>query len=50
MSHASIQTTLERYGHLMPGVRQGEANGPDRLVVGSGGDVSKSGSRQLEGV
>jgi len=37
MGHASIQTTLDRYGHLMPDVHRAEANKLDRLVFGSAG-------------
>jgi hypothetical protein len=38
MGHASIQTTLDRYGHLMPDVHRAEATKLDRLVFGSAGD------------
>ena len=34
LGHASIQTTLDRYGHLMPDVHQAEARKLDRLVFG----------------
>jgi integrase len=32
LGHASIQTTLDRYGHLMPQLHQAEAQKLDRLV------------------
>jgi hypothetical protein len=35
-SHASIQTTLDRYGHLMPDIHEAEARKLDRLVFGDG--------------
>ena len=38
MGHASIQTTLDRYGHLMPDLHRAEASKLDRLVFGSEGD------------
>src|SRR5215475_1227619 len=34
MGHASIQTTLDRYGHLMPEMHEAEARKLDRLVFG----------------
>jgi len=37
MGHASIQTTLDRYGHLMPDVHRAETTKLDRLVFGSAG-------------
>ena len=37
MGHASIQTTLDRYGHLMPDVHRAEASKLDRLVFGPAG-------------
>ena len=37
LGHASIQTTLDRYGHLMPDVHQAEARKLDRLVFGEPG-------------
>ena len=36
LGHASIQTTLDRYGHLMPEIHQAEARKLDRLVFGDG--------------
>jgi integrase len=36
LGHASIQTTLDRYGHLMPDVHAAEARKLDRLVFGDG--------------
>jgi hypothetical protein len=36
LGHASIQTTLDRYGHLMPEAHAAEARKLDRLVFGSG--------------
>jgi Phage integrase family len=36
LGHASIQTTLDRYGHLMPQIHEAEARKLDRLVFGSG--------------
>lgn len=35
LGHASIQTTLDRYGHLMPQVHQAEARKLDQLVFGN---------------
>jgi hypothetical protein len=32
LGHASIQTTLDRYGHLMPQLHQAEAQKLDQLV------------------
>ena len=32
LGHASIQTTLDRYGHLMPQIHEAEARKLDRLV------------------
>ncbi len=34
LGHASIQTTLDRYGHLMPQLHQAEAQKLDQLVFG----------------
>jgi len=34
LGHASIQTTLDRYGHLMPQLHQAEAQKLDHLVFG----------------
>ena len=34
LGHASIQTTLDRYGHLMPEMHEAEARKLDRLVFG----------------
>jgi len=34
LGHASIQTTLDRYGHLMPDAHAAEARKLDRLVFG----------------
>jgi integrase len=34
LGHASIQTTPDRYGHLMPEIHQAEARKLDRLVFG----------------
>jgi len=36
LGHASIQTTLDRYGHLMPDMHEAEARKLDRLVFGPG--------------
>ena len=36
LGHASIQTTLDRYGHLMPELHEAEARKLDRLVFGPG--------------
>src|SRR5947199_6041691 len=36
LGHASIQTTLDRYGHVMPEIHQAEARKLDRLVFGDG--------------
>jgi len=35
LGHASIQTTLDRYGHLMPEMHEAEARKLDRLVFGT---------------
>jgi integrase len=35
LGHASIQTTLDRYGHLMPELHAAEARKLDRLVFGA---------------
>ena len=41
LGHASIQTTLDRYGHLMPEIHGAEARKLDRLEFGEGpGDVT----------
>jgi integrase len=37
LGHASIQTTLDRYGHLMPDANAAEAQKLDRLVFGDNG-------------
>jgi integrase len=37
LGHASIQTTLDRYGHLMPDAHAAEARKLDRLVFGEDG-------------
>ena len=37
LGHASIQTTLDRYGHLMPDAHAAEARKLDRLVFGETG-------------
>jgi len=34
LGHASIQTTLDRYGHLMPDAHAAEARKLDQLVFG----------------
>ena len=34
LGHASIQTTLDRYGHLMPEMHEAEARKLDKLVFG----------------
>ena len=34
LGHASIQTTLDRYGHLMPQMHEAEAQKLDQLVFG----------------
>jgi integrase len=36
LGHASIQTTLDRYGHLMPQIHEAEARKLDRLVFDEG--------------
>jgi len=36
LGHASIQTTLDRYGHLTPQIHEAEARKLDRLVFGHG--------------
>jgi integrase len=62
LGHASIQTTLDRYGHLMPDAHAAEARKLDRLVFGETGRASaarvtadalqrlQNGSRDDEGV
>jgi integrase len=61
LGHASIQTTLDRYGHLMPDAHAAEARKLDRLVFGDNGrrvpDVVgdavqrvQNGCRKVEGV
>ncbi len=35
LGHASVQTTLDRYGHLMPQLHQVEAQKLDQLVFGN---------------
>jgi integrase len=52
MGHASIQTTLDRYGHLMPDVHRAEASKLDRLVFGSavdepGAEAAADGSKTV---
>ena len=52
MGHASIQTTLDRYGHLMPDVHRAEASKLDRLVFGSegggrGAEAAEDGSKTV---
>ena len=49
LGHASIQTTLDRYGHLMPDVHQTEARKLDRLVFGStSGAIEATGTPATE--
>jgi integrase len=43
LGHASIQTTLDRYGHLMPDAHAGEARKLDRLVFGQNGHYGVDG-------
>ena len=59
LGHASIQTTPDRYGHLMPDAHAAEARKHDRLVFGDAprgkwfGDAAQrrqNGSRNDEGV
>lgn len=40
LGHASIQTTLDRYGHLMPDIHAAEAGKLDRLVFGDRAGIS----------
>src|SRR5262245_49322243 len=40
LGHASIQTTLDRYGHLMPEMHEAEARKLDKLVFGEPRDVA----------
>src|SRR5262252_7816228 len=40
LGHDSIQTTLDRYGHLMPDMHEAEARKLDRLVFGDRGHDS----------
>jgi len=47
LGHASIQTTLDRYGHLMPEMHAAEARKLDRLVFGTlagPGETTSAGS------
>ena len=44
LGHASIQTTLDRYGHLMPDVHAAEARKLDRLVFDKTGGRDSGGS------
>ena len=49
LGHASIQTTLDRYGHLMPQLHQAEAQKPTiwSFVPGDGaGPAAHSGTRR----
>ena len=52
LGHASIQTTLDRYGHLMPEMHQTEARKLDRLVFGQHplgtGDAPDAGGESSE--
>jgi len=62
LGHASIQTTLDRYGHLMPDAHAAEARKLDRLVFGGSSHAGtvrvaadalqrlQNGSRNDEGV
>ena len=62
LGHASIQTTLDRYGHLMPDAHAAEARKLDRLVFGESSHAGtvrvavdalqrlQNGSRNDEGV
>ncbi len=43
LGHASIQTTLDRYGHLMPEMHEAEARKLDRLVFGAGSSAGATG-------
>lgn len=36
LGHASIKTTLDRYGHLMPGLDEDAADRLDELAAGRG--------------
>ena len=47
LGHASIQTTLDRYGHLMPQLHQAEAQKLDQLVFGQEAALP---ARQLQAV
>ena len=47
LGHASIQTTLDRYGHLMPQLHQAEAQKLDELVFGQ---QAASPARRLQAV
>jgi integrase len=44
LGHASIQTTLDRYGHLMPDTHAAEARKLDTLVFGAGPRVAHGGN------
>jgi integrase len=53
LGHASIQTTLDRYGHLMPDIHQAEARKLDRLVFGERPlrpDTRGAAARELDAV
>jgi len=48
MGHASIQTTLDRYGHLMLDVHRAEPSKLDRLVFGPArGAAAADGSKTV---
>jgi integrase len=42
LGHASIQTTLDRYGHLLPGVHEHGGAGLEALVAGNESNVDES--------
>jgi hypothetical protein len=49
LGHASIQTTLDRYGHLMPETYEAEAGKLDRLVFATTGQDADAWQRSQNG-
>jgi len=49
LGHASIQTTLDRYGHLMPDMHEAEARKLDRLVFGTTAELGATRGAEIEG-
>ena len=42
LGHASIQTTMDRYGHILPNTNKGVGDRLDRLVFGEEKQVAHS--------